>query len=483
MRLEEIKKLLDCQLDANDVEIKGLAYDSRKVEAGFIFFAIKGETYDGHDYVEMAIKKGAVAVVGEDDLSLSVAYLMVHNAKKALARVSHYFHDKPSNEIKVVGVTGTNGKTSVTHLIHYIYNHLGVKNGLIGTNSWDVGVKKKAVNTTPMSLDLNEMLRLGIENGREFVIMEVSSHGIKENRVDLIDFDSFIYTNLSEDHLDYHKNFDDYMFTKMRPFMWFSTYDTSKCAIINIDDEFGSYFVNVTNGRVLTYGLGIDADFQARNIVYGLDRTAFDLHLRGKFVCHVESPMFGKYNVYNVLAVFAYFYYDGWNCEKIALIIKGLPTVTGRFEKFTTKTGVNVIIDYAHTPDSIYQILTSLNVVARGDIITIVGAGGDRDKTKRPLMGKHALALSTHVYFTSDNPRSENPQNIIYDMIFGNIKTNYTIVIDRKDAIEKALKQANPGDLVVILGKGHEKTQTIGEVAYPFSDVDIAKQLVKENRL
>ena len=480
MELIEMSKLLDRTFNGENKKILNIAYDSRQVVEGSVFFAIKGEEFDGHQYIKDAVERGAIAIVGEEEYELSIPYFRIFSAKKALALISNYFYDEPSKKLHMIGVTGTNGKTTITYLVQHVFDGLDIKSGLIGTNGWCVGLKRKATHTTPMSVDLNELLDQGVKYEIPYVVMEVSSHGIKENRVDQIDFDRFIFTNITEEHLDYHKTFEDYLFTKMRPFVQFNDYNQDKVAIINCDDDNGDYFINVTNGRMLTYGYQEKADFCAKDIDYYLDRTEFSLYVKGDFIIRMTIPLFGKYNVYNILAVLAYFYSIGYHPKEIVPILETVSGIEGRFETIKTETGVTIVIDYAHNPDAILQVLTALNVVSKGDIYTVVGAGGHRDKLKRKVMGKHAVTLSDHVIFTSDNPRDEDPMDIINDMLSDTDKKNYSIVIDRAKAIETALQEAKPNDYVVVLGKGHEKTQNINGKIIPFSDKIVVEEVIRK---
>ena len=480
MNLYEMSKVLGHRYEGENQIISNLAYDSRRVEVGGVFFAIKGQNQDGHQYIEKAIQNGAIAIVGEDDLTLNIPYFRVFNSKKALAVVSNEFYDKPSKDMSLVGVIGTNGKTTITYLIQHVFECLGLDSGLIGTNGSWVGKKKKATHTTPMSLDLNELLYEGVKNNLPYLVMEVSSHGIKENRVDQIDFDRLIFTNITPEHLDYHKTFEDYLFTKMRPFIQFSDYAKDKVAIINCDDEHAEYFIGATNGQVLTYGCKNRADLLAKEIIYTIERTEFSLYLKGEFVQRIAIPLFGKYNVYNVLSVLAYFYSLGYHPLEIVPFIENVASIEGRFEYIHTENGATVVIDYAHNPDAIFQVLTCLNVIAEGKIITVLGAGGNRDKAKRKIMGQHATRLSDQVFFTSDNPRNEDPLSIIYDLLSGTSSVNYTVIVDRAKAIEAAIKKAKSGDLVIILGKGHEKTQNINGKIVPFSDKIVVEEVIRK---
>ena len=394
--------------------------------------------------------------------------------------MSNEYYETPSKDINLVGVIGTNGKTTITYLIQHVFECLGVDSGLIGTNGSWVGQKKKATHTTPMSLDLNDLLKEGVKHNLPYLVMEVSSHGIKENRVDQIQFDRLIFTNITPEHLDYHKTFEDYLFTKMRPFIQLSDYQEDKVAIINCDDEHADYFIGATNGRILTYGCKPHADLFAKDIVYTLERTEFSLYVKGEFVKRMSIPLFGKYNVYNALSVLAYFYSLGYDPLKIVSFIENVSSIEGRFEYLKTQDGVTVVIDYAHNPDAIFQVLTCLNVIATGQIITVLGAGGNRDKAKRKIMGKHATRLSDHVFFTSDNPRNEDPLSIIYDLLSGTSSVNYTVIVDRAKAIEAAIKKAKPNDLVVVLGKGHEKTQNINGKIVPFNDKIVVEEVIRK---
>lgn len=343
-----------------------------------------------------------------------------------------------------------------------------------------MGWTKKATHTTPMSVDLNDLLQEGVKHNLPYLVMEVSSHGIKENRVDQIQFDRLIFTNITPEHLDYHKTFEDYLFTKMRPFIQLSDYDEDKVAIINCDDEHATDFIGATNGKILTYGCQARADLFAEDIVYTLERTEFSLYVKGEYVTRMAIPLFGKYNVYNVLSVLAYFYSLGYDLLKIVSYIENVSSIEGRFEYIKTNDDITVVIDYAHNPDAIFQVLTCLNVIADGNIITVLGAGGNRDKAKRKIMGRHATRLSDHVFFTSDNPRNEDPLSIIYDLLSGTSSVNYTVIVDRAKAIEAAIKKAKPNDLVVVLGKGHEKTQNINGKIVPFSDKIVVEEVIRK---
>ncbi|MCL1949292.1 MAG: UDP-N-acetylmuramoyl-L-alanyl-D-glutamate--2,6-diaminopimelate ligase [Turicibacter sp.] len=480
MNLSQLSQILDQPFKGADIDIAKLAYDSRKVGPGTVFFAIKGEDHDGHRYVGDAIANGAIAIVGEDAIFSEVPYFRVPSAKKALARLSDAFYGRPSKKLHLVGVTGTNGKTTITYLIRHVYLELGLTSGLIGTNEWDVVTPRPATHTTPMGLELNEMLLEGFERGVSHVAMEVSSHGIKENRVDQIDFDRFIFTNITSDHMDYHPSFEDYLFTKMRPFAQFNDYGTDKAAIINYDDPYGAYFLSACNSRTLTYGLNELADFCAREIIMGMESTSFSLYVKGRFVGEVAYPLFGKYNIYNVLAVLGYFYSLGYDLMLLIPIIGKIPIVDGRSEVLETAGNRHIIIDYAHNPGAVREVLTSLKQVAGGKIITVIGAGGHRDKGKRAVMGAYALELSSHVVFTSDNPRDEDPLDIIRDLASGSALKNYDIVLDRAEAIERALMLAQNGDYVAILGKGHEKTQNINGKIIPFSDKIVVEEVIRK---
>ncbi|HAX72897.1 MAG TPA: UDP-N-acetylmuramoyl-L-alanyl-D-glutamate--2,6-diaminopimelate ligase [Firmicutes bacterium] len=480
MDLNHLSHLIGYELLGENLEIKNIVYDSREVVVGSVFFAISGVEVDGHLFIEDAFKKGAIAVVGEKNYNGAGEYFRVPSSKKALAVVASHYYQKPSKDLNLVGVIGTNGKTTITYLIQHVFECLGIDTGLIGTNGSWVGQKIQASHTTPMSPDLNELLLEGVKHNLNYMVMEVSSHGIKENRVDQIEFDRLIFTNITEEHLDYHKTFDDYLFTKMRPFIQFNDYDLDKTAIINLDDEHSGYFINVCNGKVLTYSCNTTADICAKDIVYKLESSEFKLYVKNKYITNVEIPLFGKYNIYNVLSVIGYFYSLGYDPKLISKHLENMPIVEGRFEYYKTQNNITIVIDYAHNPDAIFQVLTCLNTIAKGNIITVLGAGGNRDKTKRKVMGKHSTYLSDHVIFTSDNPRNEDPLAIIYEMLTGASHQNYTIVVDRDKAIEAAIEMAKPKDIVVVLGKGHEKTQNINGKIVPFSDKIVVEEVIRK---
>ncbi len=478
MDLKQIYDLLQRQLTRENEEIREIVYDSRQVQAGDVFVALKGEHVDGHQFIEAVLNQGASLVIGEREFK-HLNYLRVHDTKKALAVLCAAYYENPSFELSLVGVIGTNGKTTITYLIQHVFECLGINSGVIGTNGTWVGQKIKATHTTPLSKELNGLLKDAVNLDIPYVIMEVSSHGIKENRIDQLLFRRLIFTNITPEHLDYHKTFEDYLFTKMRPFNQFNNYYEDQVGIINIDDPQAPYFLNVTNGKVLTYGLR-DADVCAKQITYQIDSTTFDLYIKDELINTYTIKLFGKYNVYNVLAVIAYFYSLGYPPHIIASYLELVKTVEGRFEYQKTKTGVTVVIDYAHNPDAVFQVLTCLNTIASGRVITVLGAGGNRDKLKRKVMGEYAASLSKHVVFTSDNPRNEDPLSIIYDLLT-NVKTqNYTIVLERDQAIEKALSLAKSNDIVVILGKGHEKTQNINGNILPFSDKIVVEEVIRK---
>ena len=479
MNLSQLYRLLGWELSGPDQAIASLEYDSRKVKAGSLFFAIPGEADDGHSYIQSAFDRGALAVIGEKPWPGQGRYLQVFSTKKALALAAHNFFGKPSANLHLVGVTGTNGKTTITSLIHQVYEAMGQSCGLIGTNEWLVGVSKKSTHTTPMSVELNQLLAEGVGLGLERLAMEVSSHGIKENRVDHISFDRFIFTNLTPDHLDYHKTFDDYVFTKMRPFIQISDYCQDKMAIINLDDPHGPYFINATSGRLLTYGFDERADFSVRDPQMRLDGSTFQLFIKGQPALEVNIPIFGRHNISNVLAVLAYFHSLGYDLQLVAQCLQDV-SVEGRAETIKTGSGITILIDYAHNPDGIYRIISSAASVTKGRVLTVLGAGGHRDRLKRKVMGRHALDLSGHVFFTSDNPRDEDPLAIIQDLITDAGSDPYTILIDRKEAIETALLAAKSGDCVAILGKGHEKTQNINGKIIPFSDKIVVEEVIRK---
>ena len=459
------------------IEISNIDYDSRNIKEDGLFICINGEFSNGHHFIKNAIENGAKAFIIDEDVEYieGYTYIKVDESKAAMAKIASNFYNNPSENIKIIGVTGTNGKTSVTTFLSQILNSYN-KCGLIGTIKIDDG-KNEIIskNTTPDSLDIQKSLFKMIENKCNYCAMEVSSHSLALNRVEGIDIDIGIFTNLTEDHLDFHKNLDEYRNVKEQLF-----YKTKKANIINIDDESGKIMLeHIKNIEtpLYTYSLENNADFMAKNIIYYASGVSYKL-ITPTYEDYIKIPVPGKFTVYNTLAAISACYVLDIPIEIIKRELERSIGVEGRIEVVKNKKNLNVIVDYAHTPDALENILNSIKDFASGKIIVVFGCGGDRDKQKRPTMGRIAQQNSDIVIITTDNPRTENPNDIIDDILAGMDNNNYIVIKDRKEAIEKAISLANKDDIVLIAGKGHENYQIIGRIKYDFDDRKIAKEII-----
>lgn len=459
------------------IEISNIDYDSRNIKEDGLFICINGEFSNGHHFIKNAIENGAKAFIIDEDVEYieGYTYIKVDESKAAMAKIASNFYNNPSENIKIIGVTGTNGKTSVTTFLSQILNSYN-KCGLIGTIKIDDG-KNEIIskNTTPDSLDIQKSLFKMIENKCNYCAMEVSSHSLALNRVEGIDIDIGIFTNLTEDHLDFHKNLDEYRNVKEQLF-----YKTKKANIINIDDESGKIMLeHIKNIEtpLYTYSLENNADFMAKNIIYYASGVSYKL-ITPTYEDYIKIPVPGKFTVYNTLAAISACYVLDIPIEIIKRELERSIGVEGRIEVVKNKKNLNVIVDYAHTPDALENILNSIKDFASGKIIVVFGCGGDRDKQKRPTMGRIAQQNSDIAIITTDNPRTENPDDIIDDILAGMDNNNYIVIKDRKEAIEKAISLANKDDIVLIAGKGHENYQIIGRIKYDFDDRKIAKEII-----
>ena len=481
MKLKEILKGLDVLSTTGDlnIDIDNIAYDSRKVGKNTLFICIKGFNSDGHKYIESAIEKGAKAFLVEDDINIEgYTFIKVKDTRKSMANVSNNFYNKPSKELGVIGVTGTNGKTSITTFLSEILSLNDKKVGLVGTiKIFDGDKEVESSSTTPESIDLQKYFKNMLNNGCDYCAMEVSSHSLVLNRVDETDFKLGIFTNLTPDHLDFHKDLEDYRNAKEKLF-----YKTSIANIINIDDEGGAKIyenIKSLNTPCYTYGIDNKADFMAKNIRISASGVYYTL-VTPTYEEEMFIPVPGKFTVYNTLAVIAACYMLNIPKEIVKEGLAKTKGVAGRFETITNDKGISVIVDYAHTPDALENILNTAKGFAKSNIITVFGCGGDRDTTKRPLMGEIAQRLSDMCIVTSDNPRTENPELIIEDILKGldKNKENYKVVIDRREAIKEAIETAKQEDIVIIAGKGHENYQIIGKVKHHFDDKEIAQEFL-----
>jgi UDP-N-acetylmuramoyl-L-alanyl-D-glutamate--2,6-diaminopimelate ligase len=470
-------------VEGENPEIHSIENDSRNVKQGSLFICIKGYRVDGHNFAKSAELKGAVAVLAERELPLNIPVILVKDAKRAMALLADLFYDHPTQKLHLIGITGTNGKTTISHLIEKIFADEDSKTGLIGTMYVKMAGKTfETQNTTPESLTLQKTFKQMVDHGVSRVVMEVSSHALIEGRVRGCDYDIAVFTNLTQDHLDYHKTMDDYRRAKGLLFAQLGNvfYDHKpKYAVLNADDLASKEYEDSTAARVVSYGIDHEADFQAFHIRMTEKGTSFDLV--SPFGKHeVQMKLIGKFSVYNALASIATAALSGISMENIVTSLGEVNGVSGRFEAVDAGQDFSVIIDYAHTPDSLENALRTVREFAKRRIFVVVGCGGDRDRMKRPLMAKIACCLATDPVFTSDNPRSEDPNAILRDMEAGVKGEKYKSIVDRKQAIQYVVNEAQKGDVILIAGKGHETYQQIGQKKFDFDDRRIAKEAVEE---
>lgn len=462
-------------------EISFIENDHRKVGDGTLFICIKGFTVDGHQFAAQAVEQGAVAVIAEKELPLPVPVIVVESTSRAMAVLADAFYGQPSHKFHLIGITGTNGKTTTSLLLEKIFADAKKKTGLIGTMYTKIGSKEiETKNTTPESLTLQKTFQEMVTAGVETAVMEVSSHSLVQGRVLGTDFDVAVFTNLTQDHLDFHQTMDEYKRAKSLLFSQLgNTYNSTKpkYAVLNSDDPVSEAYREGTAAFCLTYGIEHNADLRARNIQMGAKGTEFELLTPlGKY--KVAMQLVGKFSVYNVLASIGAALVSGIPLEQAIRSIESVKGVAGRFELIDAGQDFTVIVDYAHTPDSLENVLKTIKEFATGEVFVVVGCGGDRDRTKRPLMAKIASDYSEHPIFTSDNPRSEDPIQIIKEMVGGVEGQAYEAIVDRKLAIRHAISLAKKNDVVLIAGKGHETYQQIGREKFDFDDRLIAKEAI-----
>ncbi len=480
----------------HDIEIHGIQYDSRKVEKGDLFVAMKGALADGHNFIAAAVSNGAAAVVLENDAAYPDSYFMhegvvklvVNNSRRALALISANYLGHPASKLMLIGVTGTNGKTTTTYLVKHLLESssptMQGKVGLIGTIEYMIGAEKfPATHTTPESLELHKLFAAMVERHCTHVVMEVSSHSLHQDRVYGLNFAAAVFTNLTQDHLDYHGTMANYFEAKK---ILFDGLTSSSRAITNADDGAGADIVRSTKAPVLTYGSASGADVRADDISLSMNGTKFTLHYRGQAL-GMQSPLVGRFNVSNILAACSVGFALDVAPEAMEKSVRAMASVPGRFEKILSPRGWFAIVDYAHSPDALEKCLKTIRDVLPAQrshkIITVFGAGGDRDKTKRPIMGKVVDTLSDVVVVTSDNPRTEAPDAIIDNILAGIArKENLIVEPDRRQAILSALSMAAPGDVVLIAGKGHEDYQIIGKVKNHFSDQEVVQEFIAAHK-
>jgi len=473
--------IIDIKGDLNK-EVLDVVYHSSKVTKGTVFVAVTGFGVDGHVFISEAINKGAVAIVCEKDINVdNVCVIKVANARRALAELSASFFGDPSNQLSLIGITGTNGKTTITYLLESIFNKAGLKPGVIGTVEHRFGNKKIiSVNTTPESYDFQKLLRQMVDDGVKVCISEVSSHALELDRVKGSHFDAAVFTNLTTEHMDFHKDIESYFNSKKKLF-YEVLKDSGKdktFSVINIDDNFGKKIADEITHKLFRYSISSKSEVKAENVICDDKGVRFKVITPlGSF--DLRSDLIGRFNVYNILAATSAAIGMGVSIENIRAGIADLKSVPGRFERVENNHNVLAFVDYAHTPDAIKNLLMNARDLANtsgGRLIMVFGCGGDRDRSKRPLMGEEASSLADIVFVTSDNPRTENPDVIIEDIVSGIDKENFTIIADRKLAITTAVEISNKNDVLVVAGKGHEDYQIIGQEKKHFSDRKILKQ-------
>lgn len=479
----ELKKLLKHTQVLNvvgtqDKEITGVNIDSRLIEKGHMFFAVKGTQTDGHNYIDKAIASGATAVVLQDmpeHTSDDVTYIQVADTEQVVGEIATLFYDNPTSKLKLVGVTGTNGKTTIATVLYEMFRYMGHKVGLLSTvMNYIDGDAYPTSHTTPDPITLNRMLARMADAGCEYVFMEVSSHSIVQNRIGGLKFAGGIFTNITRDHLDYHKTFENYLKAKKQ---FFDNLPAESFVVTNVDDSHGLVMTQNTKATVKTYSYQQVADFRAKII---------ESHFEGMYLeingIEVGVNFVGKFNVSNLLAIYGSAIMLGKKQEEVLTAMSAMHPVSGRFEALTSPTGYTVVVDYAHTPDALENVLVAIHGVldGKGQVITVCGAGGNRDKGKRPLMAQAALKKSDKLILTSDNPRFEEPETIIRDMLAGitdEQKNNVLTIVDRREAIKTACMIAQKGDVILLAGKGHEDYQEIAGVKYHFDDKEEVRRI------
>ena len=484
MKLSELLRETQCTrmvLPKEEVDIQGINIDSRLVKEGDMFIAVKGTQTDGHQYIAAAEEKGAVAIVCEktpEKLSPNVAYITFPNVQSIMGKLATAFYGNPSQKLKLVGVTGTNGKTTIATLLYELFRKMGHRCGLLSTvcNYID-GTPYPSTHTTPDVISLNRLLGQMVEAGCEYAFMEVSSHALDQERTGGLEFAGAIFTNLTRDHMDYHETMENYLKAKKS---FFDNLPRNAFAITNLDDKNGPVMVQNCHGDIKNYSTRTICDYRARLVETHLDGMLLEFNNR-----EFATLLTGRFNISNLLAIYGAAVELGKDPEEVLRIMSTLKPVSGRFEALHSPLGFSAIVDYAHTPDAIKNVLGTVNDVlrGRGNIITVVGAGGNRDKGKRPLMAAEAAKASNRVILTSDNPRNEDPQEIINDMLAGlsDEQRKKTIaIVDRREAIRTACAFAQKGDVVVVAGKGHENYQEIQGVKHHFDDKEVINEIFNQ---
>jgi UDP-N-acetylmuramoyl-L-alanyl-D-glutamate--2,6-diaminopimelate ligase len=483
MILKEIlyKVAIEVVHGSTDIEVNNIHFDSRKIESNDAFVAIRGAVSNGHDFIDKAISLGASAIICDvlpENLIEKITYIKVKDTNTALAYLATNFYDNPSQKIQLVGVTGTNGKTTIASLLYQLFKKAGYKVGLLSTVKIMVDdVEHKATHTTPDSLTINYFLNEMIQAGCEYCFMEVSSHGIHQKRTEGLHFVGGVFTNLSHDHLDYHPTFAEYRDVKKS---FFDNLPKTAFVISNIDDKNGAVMMQNTKAKKCTYALKTYADYKAVIIENQLSGLLLKINEQEVWV-----RLIGTFNAYNLLAIYGVAVELGIEKLEVLRLLSELESVSGRFQFIVSKEKITAIVDYAHTPDALENVLSTINDIRTKNeqLITIVGCGGDRDKTKRPIMANIASEMSNKAILTSDNPRTENPETIIAEMEAGITSINFKkfmSITDRKQAIKTACQLAQPNDIILIAGKGHETYQEVNGIRHDFDDMQIVKEMLEQ---
>jgi UDP-N-acetylmuramoyl-L-alanyl-D-glutamate--2,6-diaminopimelate ligase len=475
------KVAIEAVKGTTEIAVNAIQFDSRKIKEKDVFVAIRGVVSDGHEFIATAISNGALAIVCDtfpDTIVVGVTYIQVKDTNSALAFMAANFYDSPSSKLKLVGITGTNGKTTVASLLYQLFKRAGYKVGLLSTVKILVDeVEYKATHTTPDSLTINYYLNEMIANGVEYCFMEVSSHGVHQKRTEALHFSGGVFTNLSHDHLDYHPTFSEYRDVKKS---FFDHLPKTAFSLSNIDDKNGQIMLQNTQARKLTYALKSFANYKAQILENQLSGLLLKINENEVWV-----RLIGTFNAYNLLAIYGTAVELGLEPFETLRYLSELESVSGRFQFIISNAKITAIVDYAHTPDALENVLKTINDIRTKNeqLITVIGCGGDRDKTKRPIMADIASTLSDKAIITSDNPRTENPETIIAEMEEGVAPQNYkkTIaIVDRKQAIKTACQLAQPNDIILIAGKGHETYQEIQGVRHDFDDMKIVKEILDQ---
>ena len=483
INLKEIlwKVAIEAVNGSTDVAIKKMEFDSRKISENDVFIAIRGTISDGHYFIETAINNGAIAIICDtfpEIIVTGITYIKVNDTNNAMAFMAANYFENPSQKLKLVGITGTNGKTTVASLLYQLFQKAGHKVGLLSTVKILVDTKEyKATHTTPDSITINQYLKEMVEEGVEYCFMEVSSHGIHQKRTEGLQFAGGVFTNLSHDHLDYHPTFSEYRDVKKA---FFDNLPKTAFALSNSDDKNGSVMLQNTAARKLTYALKTYSDYKAQILENQLSGLLLKINDNEVWV-----RLIGTFNAYNLLAIYGTAVELGLESLEVLRLLSELESVSGRFQFIVSKGNITAIVDYAHTPDALENVLKTINDIRTNNeqLITVVGCGGDRDKTKRPIMADIASTLSDKIIITSDNPRTENPETIIVEMEQGVAPQNFkkTVSIsDRKQAIKTACQLAHANDIILIAGKGHETYQEINGVRHDFDDMKIVKEMLDQ---